>query len=199
MLEATVHQTLLKGVAIPATPLALNASRKLDERRQRALYRYYRAAGAGGLAVGVHTTQFAIRDPKVGLLQPVLELAKQEMDLADLASINDLHARREFLIRVAGVVGNTDQAVREATLARDLGYHAGLLSLAALRDANVDRLIDHCHALADVIPLVGFYLQPSVGGRVLPYSFWRRFAEEVENVVAIKIAPFNRYQTIDVV
>ena len=184
---------LRAGVAIPAMPLALNASRRLDERRQRALVRYYAAAGAGGLAVGVHTTQFAIRNPEVGLFKPVLEIATEEMDVAD--------ARRPTgaapLVRIAGLVGKTDQAVKEAALARDLGYHAGLLSLAAMRDATVDELIDHCRAVADVFPVVGFYLQPSVGGRVLPYPFWRRFAD-IKNVVAIKIAPFNRYQTIDV-
>jgi dihydrodipicolinate synthase/N-acetylneuraminate lyase len=175
------------GCAIPAQPLALTASRRLDERRQRALSRYYIAAGVGGLAVGVHTTQFAIRDPKIGLFRPVLELAAAEMSRADRP-----------LVRIAGVCGPAHQAVAEAGLLRDLGYHAGLLSLAALVSADVDQLVDHCRAVAAVIPVVGFYLQPSVGGRVLPYAFWRRFAE-IEGVVAIKIAPFNRYQTQDVV
>ena len=180
------------GVAIPANPLALTANRKLDERRQRALYRYYIAAGAGGLAVGVHTTQFAIREPAVGLFAPVLTIAKEEMDRADATRADDP------LVRIAGVIGKSPQAVAEATLVRDLGYHAGLLSLAAMHGADDDALIAHCRAVADVIPLVGFYLQPAAGGRPLPYSFWRRFAE-IPNVVAIKIAPFNRYQTIDVV
>jgi dihydrodipicolinate synthase/N-acetylneuraminate lyase len=175
------------GIAIPAHPLALTAQRKLDERRQRALARYYIAAGVGGLAVGVHTTQFAIRDPQIGLFKPVLELAKEEMDRA---------ARP--LVRIGGICGATPQAVAEAELLRGLGYHAGLLSLGALRAATEDEMIAHCRAVAQVIPVVGFYLQPSVGGRVLPYSFWRRFAE-IENVVAIKMAPFNRYQTLDVV
>jgi hypothetical protein len=190
-MDLIVRKALQRGVVIPACPLALNASRKLDERRQRALCRYYFAAGAGGLAVGVHTTQFAIRDPKVALYEPVLALAAEEFHRAD-------RGRIEPLVRVAGVVGRTQQAVAEATLARDLGYHAGLLSLAAMKDASEDELIHHCRAVADVIPLFGFYLQPAVGGRPLPYSFWRRFAE-VRNVVAIKMAPFNRYQTIDVV
>src|SRR5688500_14453063 len=190
-LDAAVRRTLEHGVVIPAHPLALTAQRKLDERRQRALSRYYVAAGAGGLAVGVHTTQFAIRDPNVGLFEPVLTIAREEMDRADAD-------RATRLVRVAGVCGKTDQAVREAQLARDLGYHAGLLSLAALKGADDDALIAHCRTVADVIPLVGFYLQPAVGGRVLPYSFWRRFAE-IENVVAIKMAPFNRYQTLDVI
>jgi dihydrodipicolinate synthase/N-acetylneuraminate lyase len=177
---------------IPAHPLALNAQRKLDERRQRALSRYYIAAGAGGLAIGVHTTQFAIRDPKVGLFEPVLTIAKEEMDASDAH-------RAQPLVRVAGICGSTDQAVREARLASDLRYHAGLLSLAALRDADEAALIAHCKAVSSVIPLFGFYLQPAVGGRVLPYSFWRRFCDEIGSVIAIKIAPFNRYQTLDVV
>src|SRR5688500_17812853 len=186
-----VRATLHAGVAIPAMPLALDARRRLDERRQRALVRYYAAAGVGGLAVGVHTTQFAIRDPNVGLFEPLLRLVREELDRADAT-------RATPLVRIAGVVGPTRPAVAEATLARDCGYHAGLLSLAAFKTAADDELIAHCRAVADVIPVVGFYLQPSVGGRTLPYAFWRRFVE-IPNVVAIKIAPFNRYQTIDVV
>ena len=176
---------LSRGQVIPAHPLALNADRKLDERRQRALSRYYLAAGAGGLAVGVHTTQFEIRD--VGLFRPVLELAVTVM-------------REEAPVdcaRIAGAIGPTAQAVKEAELARELGYHAVLLSLAALGEADDDALIDHCRAVAEVMPVIGFYLQPAVGGRVLGYAFWRRFAE-IDNVVAIKIAPFSRYHTIDV-
>jgi dihydrodipicolinate synthase/N-acetylneuraminate lyase len=187
MASSEFRTRLASGCVIPAHPLALTADRRLDERRQRALTRYYLAAGAGGLAVGVHTTQFAIRDPQVGLFRPVLELAAEEMNRAGRP-----------LVRIAGICGPTAQAVTEAGLARDLGYNAGLLSLAALSDANVDALVAHSRAVADVLPVVGFYLQPSVGGRVLPYSFWRRFAE-IEGVVAIKIAPFNRYQTQDVV
>jgi hypothetical protein len=176
---------------IPASPLALNSRRQLDERRQRALWRYYAAAGAGGIAVAVHTTQFAIRDPKIGLFRPLLALASEEFSRID--------ARRpEPLVRIAGVCGRTEQAVAEASAARNLGFHAGLLSLGAIRDDHEDALLAHCRAVAEVIPLVGFYLQPAVGGRVLPYTFWRRFLE-IENVAAIKIAPFNRYQTLDVV
>jgi hypothetical protein len=139
----------------------------------------------------VHTTQFEIR--QVGLFEPVLKLAKEEMDRADSEP-----TRKHKLVRIGGAVGKTDQAVREATLLRDLGYHAALLSLAAMKEASEDQLVAHCRAVADVIPIVGFYLQPAVGGRVLAYSFWRKFAE-IPNVVAIKMAPFNRYQTIDVV
>jgi len=190
-IDSNVADVLGRGVVIPASPLALTSRRKLDPRRQRALWRYYIAAGAGGLAVAVHTTQFAIRDPAVGLFRPVLELAAEEMDRGQ-------SGRRDPLVRIAGVCGPTDQAVAEAALAGELGYHAGLLSLAAFPDAGDDALIAHCRTVAEVIPLVGFYLQPAVGGRVLGHSFWRRFAE-IENVVAVKIAPFNRYQTVDVV
>ena len=183
--QETWREKLRRGVAIPAHPLALNANRKLDERRQRALTRYYLAAGVGGVAVGVHTTQFAIRDPRVGLYEPVLRLAMEEMGATDA-------------IRIAGIVGPTAQALKEAELAARLGYDAGLLSLAALREASVAELVAHTRAVASIIPVFGFYLQPAVGGRMLPYAFWREFAE-IENVVAIKMAPFNRYQTLDVV
>ena len=186
-METSVRNVLQHGVVIPACPLALTSARRLDERRQRGLCRYYLAAGAGGLAVGVHTTQFAIRDPQVGLFEPVLSLMSEELSRAPHVAVS-----------VGGICGLTPQAVAEAELIRRLGYHTGLVSLAAFKDADEQRLIDHCQAIADVIPLFGFYLQPAVGGRLLPYSFWRRFLE-IENVVAIKIAPFNRYQTLDVV
>jgi dihydrodipicolinate synthase/N-acetylneuraminate lyase len=180
-----IRQHLKQGHVIPAHPLALNAARKLDERRQRALTRYYLDAGAGGIAIGVHTTQFAIREPKFGLFRPVLELAAEEM-------------RQHPVAKIAGVCGFTPQAMQEAELAVSLGYDAALLSLGALRNATVPQLIEHARTVAKVIPIIGFYLQPSVGGRLLPYSFWRQFAK-IDNVVAIKIAPFNRYQTLDVV
>jgi dihydrodipicolinate synthase/N-acetylneuraminate lyase len=183
----SLRRHLGEGLVIPACPLALNAKRRLDERRQRALFRYYLAAGAGGLAVGVHTTQFAIRRPEVGLFEPLLELAAEEC--ANVQS-------RVALI--AGICGSTKQAVAEAGIARERGFDAGLLSLAAHQQASESELIAHCKAVAKVIPLFGFYLQPSAGGRVLSYSFWHRFAE-IDSVVAIKIAPFNRYQTLDVV
>ena len=180
-----VRQLLQQGLVIPAHPLALNARRQLDERRQRALTRYYVAAGAGGIAIGVHTTQFAIRDPKFGLLEPVLELAMEEM-------------RAHELVKIAGVCGGRKHAVAEAELAAKLGYDAVLLNLGALRDASVGELIEHACAIASIVPVFGFYLQPAVGGRLLNYKFWREFAE-IPNVVAIKIAAFNRYQTLDVV
>ncbi len=183
---------LARGLVIPAHPLALDAEGRFDERHQRALTRYYAAAGAGGLAVGVHTTQFAIRDPHIGLFEPVLILAREEMDRADRA-----HPESP-LVRIGGICGSTPQALAEAALLVDLRYDAGLLSLAALRDATDDQLIAHCEAVSAVVPIVGFYLQPLVGGRPLGYAFWRRFVD-IPQVVAIKVAPFNRYQTLDVV
>jgi hypothetical protein len=190
-IDPKVLQLLARGTVIPAHPLALNVDRHLDERRQRALTRYYIAAGAGGLAVGVHTTQFAIREPRIGLFQPVLQLAAEEIDRAD-------RGRSVPLLRIGGICGDTPQALREAGLLSDLRYHAGLLSLAALKDARDSDLLAHCRTIAQILPIVGFYLQPAVGGRVLSYRFWREFAE-IENVVAIKIAPFSRYQTLDVI
>ena len=181
---------LRRGAVIPAHLLALDAARKLDERRQRALTRYYLDAGAGGVAVGVHSTQFAIRD--VGLYEPVLELA-----MRTAREWEPLGGRRP-LFMVGGLAGRTEQAVREARIARGLGYHAGLLSLGALKGASEDELIAHCQAVAGEIPLVGFYLQPAVGGIHLPMDFWRRFAG-IDNVVGIKMAPFHRYRTIDVI
>ena len=180
---------LHEGVVIPAHPLALDANRKLDERRQRALTRYYLAAGAGGIAVGVHTTQFAIRDASVGLYEPVLSIAMEEV-----RTFSGLGPR----LAVAGVCGPTDQAVREAACARELGYDAGLLSMGGLGSWSEDLLLERARAVSACIPIFGFYLQPAAGGRELSYGFWRELAE-IPNVVAIKIAPFDRYRTIDVV
>lgn len=186
-----VLRVLKKGAVIPACPLALDENRMFDERHQRALIRYYAAAGAGGVAVGVHTTQFEIRDQEIGLFKPVLELAAETLKEA-----GDKHARP--IIRIAGVCGATEQALGEAEFAASQEYDVALLSLAALGEAPDEELIAHSERIAEVLPLMGFYLQPAVGGRVLPYSFWRRFVE-IPNVVAVKIAPFNRYQTLDVV
>jgi dihydrodipicolinate synthase/N-acetylneuraminate lyase len=182
-----IDEALCAGGVIPAHPLALTTERRLDERRQRALSRYYLEAGAAGLAVGVHTTQFAIRDPAVGLLAPVLELAGEEMD----------RAGRPGLIRVAGICGETRQALAEARLASDHRYQLGLLSLAALARASDDELLRHARAVGEVLPLMGFYLQPAVGGRFLGRTFWRRLCE-LPCLRAIKIAPFDRYQTLEV-
>jgi len=184
-LNPRVRQLIAGGTVIPAHPLALNAERKLDSRRQRGLTRYYIDAGAGGLAVGVHTTQFAIRD--VGLYEPVLRNAAE--------TARDWTKRP--LVMVAGLAGSTEQALAEAQLAVNLGYHAGLLSLGAMRAASTHDIVEHCRAIAGKIPLIGFYLQPAVGGRELGVDFWTAFAA-IDNVVAIKVAPFNRYRTLDV-
>jgi len=189
-IPADALAVLRRGAVIPAHLLALDAERQIDERRQRALTRYYLDAGAGGIAVGVHSTQFAIRD--VGLYRPVLELAMQTaLDWEPLGG-------RRPLFMVAGLAGRTEQALHEAEVARSLGYHGALLSLAALKGESEDVLVAHCSAVAEVMPLVGFYLQPAVGGLHLPMSFWQRFAA-IDNVVAIKMAPFNRYRTLDVI
>lgn len=181
-----VLETFRRGTVIPAHLLALDAKRRLDARRQRALSRYYIDAGVGGLAVGVHSTQFGIRE--LDLYEPVLRIA------AETAA----ERSRRPLVMIAGIVGRTEQARREAEIALGLGYHAGLLSLAAMKRASEDELIAHCRAVAQIMPLVGFYLQPAVGGIPLSRNFWRRFAE-IEQVIGIKIAPFNRYRTLDVV
>jgi dihydrodipicolinate synthase/N-acetylneuraminate lyase len=184
----SLRSRLREGCVIPAHPLALTPNGRLSERHQRALTKYYAAAGAGGIAVGVPTTQFEIRE--VGLYRPVLELAADVLGTTGPPGMN--------LIRIAGVVGNRKQAVAEAAIARDLGFEAGLLSLSAFADADDDALIEHCRAVAETIPLFGFYLQPAVGGRLLSYEFWSRFME-IPDVVAVKVSPFNRYQSLDVV
>jgi dihydrodipicolinate synthase/N-acetylneuraminate lyase len=186
-LPPPVARALRRGGVIPAHPLALTPRRRLDERRQRALTRYYLDAGAVGLAIGVHTTQFAIRDPRIGLYRPVLELARDAISEWTAAPI----------VRIAGVVGPTRQAVAEAVMARDLGYHLVLVSLGGLGAWSTARLLAHVGRIADVLPVMGFYLQPAVGGRALEYDFWRRLAEN-DRVVAIKVAPFDRYRTVDV-
>jgi dihydrodipicolinate synthase/N-acetylneuraminate lyase len=169
----------------------LNSNRKLDERRQRALLRYYLDAGAGGVAVAVHTTQFAIRNPEAGLYAPLLDIAREEFDR--FSSVTG-----QLVIRIAGVIGKTDQALTEAGMALEKGFHAALLNVNAFGDASNNEIIKHCQEVAKVIPVFGFYLQPAVGGIILDVDFWREFAA-IENVVAIKIAPFNRYQTFDVI
>lgn len=188
--DREVQSRLMEGVVIPAHPLALNAERRLDKVRQRALTRYYAASGVGGIAIGVHTTQFEIRGPKQRLFEPVLKLCAETMTECE-------SKQGSRLVKVAGVCGKTPQALKEAEYAASLGYDLGLLSLEAFPVSPIDELIDHCKKVARVIPLFGFYLQPTVGGRQLDYEFWRRFIE-IENVSAIKIAPFNRYWTTDV-
>ena len=184
-LSAEILALLRRGTVIPAHLLALDANRRLDPRRQCALTRYYLDAGAGGLAVGVHATQFAIREQ--GLYEPVLKLAAEEARAWT----------KRPVVLVGGLSGKTEQAKKEAAIARGLGYHAGMLSLATMKGASVDELVAHCAVVAAELPLIGFYLQPAVGGIHLPAEFWRRFCE-IDNVIAVKIAPFNRYRTLDV-
>ena len=188
-LRQEIRSLLHEGCVIPAHPLALDAQRKLDEARQRLLTRYYMAAGAGGIAVGVHTTQFAIRDPQYYLYEKVLNLAAEEVERA--------HLDRPF-IRVAGVSGDTAQAVKEAETAARLGYDIVLVSMNGMQDWTEEALLERTREIGQVMPLFGFYLQPAVGGRRLSFDFWKGFAD-IPNVYAIKIAPFNRYQTLDVV
>lgn len=188
-LSSELQQLLNSGLVIPANPTALTKSLKLDERRQRALSRYYLDAGSGGLAIGVHTSQFEIRDE--GLYKPVLELGMEELD-------SFCNKNKKTIFRIAGVLGKTKQAIQEAQIASDLGYHAVLLSLAALKYDTNKNLIEHCKIVSEIIPIIGFYLQTSVGGVVLDSDFWREFSR-IKNVVGIKMAPFDRYHTIDVV
>ena len=191
MVNSDIINKLRSGCVIPAHPLALRADNTIDEQHQKALTRYYLASGSGGLAVGVHTTQFAIHNPKTGLYQPVLELASETARQC----IESTNCGEPIMI--AGIVGETGQAVKEAELARDLGYHLGLLSLTALKGKSVDELINHARQVAKVVPIMGFYLQEAISQMVLGAEFWRKFVE-IEGVLAIKIAPFNRYQTLDV-
>ncbi|RLQ94914.1 dihydrodipicolinate synthase family protein [Falsibacillus albus] len=187
-MKQDIKRLLFEGTVIPAHPLALNEDRSLDEEGQRRLTNYYMDAGAGGIAVGVHTTQFEIRDPEFNLYERVLRLAVEE--------VNRKKSTRPF-IKVAGICGRNDQAVEEAQIAKGLGYDIGLLSNGGLAGWTEDELLERTRKVAEVIPVFGFYLQPSVGGRVFSYEFWKEFAE-IENVHAIKMAPFNRYQTLDV-
>ena len=185
-----LRQRLLEGMVIPACPLALKEDGQWSEKHQGAVLDYYREGGAGGVAVGVHTTQFEIREPRFGLFEPVLEFASNRVGPGT--------QQGRTMVRVAGICGATAQAAKEAETALRFGYDAGLLSLAALKDWSEEAIVDHCREIAAIVPVFGFYLQPAVGGRDLSYRFWRGFAE-IENVVAIKIAAFDRYRTLDVV
>lgn len=189
MLKENIKKLLFEGIVIPAHPLALTRELQLDEQKQRGLTRYYMACGAGGVAVGVHTTQFEIRDPEVNLFEKVLAIAADEVDRAGLG--------RPF-IKVAGICGLTDQALKEAETALKYGYDLGLVSMAAFKTEPEEAIIEHVRKVAEVIPVFGFYLQAAIGGRVYSYEFWQQFAE-ISNVYAIKVAAFNRYQTLDVV
>lgn len=187
-LDNKLQQLLWEGTVIPAHPLALNEDRSIDEANQRLLTQYYIASGAGGIAVAVHSTQFEIRDPEINLFETVLRWASEEVDKAEL--------QRPF-IRIAGICGATEQAVQEANTALQYGYDIGLLSMGGLQSWTENAILDRVRAIAAIIPVFGFYLQPAVGGRIFSYSFWQQFAE-IDNVVAIKCASFNRYQTLDV-
>lgn len=189
-LDPRVRELLFQGIVIPAHPLALDRNRRFDERRQRALTRYYLDAGAQGVAVGVHTTQFEIRKREIGLFEPVLRLGAE--------TIRD-HEKTigDRIVKVAGVVGRTSQAFAEAELAREIGYDLALVSLAAYANASNEEMIEHLRIVSSILPVFGFYLQPAVGGRRLDYGFWKA-AMEIENLVAVKVAPFNRYGSLDV-
>lgn len=190
-IDSGVLSSFRKGVVIPAQPLALDKNRRFVPKYQRALCRYYIDAGVGGIAVGVHSTQFEIRDPEIGLFEPVLEQTSKFID-------EWCAKRKKKILKVSGVCGKTEQALYEAKFAEGNGYDACLLSLAALKDSSVPQMLAHCRKISAVMPIIGFYLQTSVGGRILPYDFWRGFMD-IENVLAVKMAPFNRYQTYDVV
>lgn len=189
--EKRVLQALREGLFIPAHPLVLRKDKTIDEKRQAALTRYYISAGAGGIAIGVHTTQFRVHDPKLNLYRQLLELT------IDVVKDSERRTGRR-IVRIAGIAGGTEQAVSEARLAWSLGYDAGMVELASLRGSSWERMLEHVKAVSREIPVVGFYMQTAIGGLRLPYFFWRRLFEEVENVVAVKIAPFNRYDTLEV-
>ncbi len=190
-IDPAVLENVRRGCVIPAQPLALDENRRFSPAHQRAMCRYYIDAGAGGIAVGVHSTQFQIRNPEIGLFKPVLEKTA--------AFIDEWCGRTgKKILKVGGVCGKTDQAIEEAKFEASCGYDAALVSMGAFAGATVEEMLEHCRAIADVMPIIGFYLQPSVGGRMLPFSFWKAFAR-IDNVLAIKMAPFNRYFTLDVV
>lgn len=191
-LPSAILDTVRRGTVIPATPLALNSRRQFDERRQRALMRYYIDAGVGGIAVGMHFTQFEIRAPGIDLYEPVLRICAEEMD-----SWSSQNAGGRPIVKVAGISGRTESALEQARMAKDLGYHFAIASMAAFRGSMEQEMLHHMRQLAEVMPVFGFYLLTGVGGIHLPYSFWRELVE-IENVVGIKIAPFDRYGTIDV-
>ena len=189
ILNAEVNAVLQSGVVIPAHPLALQQNLQLDEQRQRLLTKYYIASGASGIAVGVHTTQFEIRKSEINLFETVLKVAADEID----------HAQpKSPFIKIAGICGPVQQAINEAKIATEYSYHLGLLSNGGLQHYSEMQLIKRAYEVSQIIPLFGFYLQPAAGGRLLSYEFWKDFVE-IPNIYAIKVAAFNRYQTLDVV
>lgn len=190
-IDISVLTEFRKGTVIPAQPLALDEDRNFSPKYQRALCRYYIDAGVGGIAVGVHSTQFEIRKPEIGLFEPVLQQTSKFID-EWCSKIN------RKILKVGGICGKTEQALYEAQFEVKNGYDAGLLSLSAFAGDSIETMLEHCRKVAEVIPIIGFYLQPSVGGRILPYEFWKEFTK-IDNVLAIKMAPFNRYCTLDVI
>lgn len=190
-MRAEAEKTLREGAVIPAIPLALNENRKFDEKRQRALVRYYLDAGAGGIAVAVHTTQFAIRRPEVNLFGAVVQTVMDEIESFELKS-------KKTIVKIVGACGKTEQAVSEARFAESLGADAVLLSPGGIGDLDEGQVIGRTEIVAGVMPVVGFYLQPAAGGRVFSAGYWKRLAD-IDGVAAIKCAPFNRYQTVELV
>ena len=184
-------EILHQGTIIPATPLALDDNRQFDEEGQRLLMQYYLHCGVGGIATAVHSTQFAIRDPKIGLYEPVLRVVAEEIDAYEKET-------GKVIVKVAGVCGEAEQACREAELTKQYGYDAVLLSPGGLAHLTEEDLLERTKAVAKVMPVIGFYLQTAVGGRAFTPEYWEKLCE-IDNVVAIKCAPFNRYQTLDAV
>lgn len=183
-------EILKSGTVIPATPLALDENRRFDEYSQRLLMKYYLNCGVGGIATAVHSTQFEIRDPEVNLFEPILKLVSDEIDAFE-------NKTGRVIVKVAGVCGKTEQAVKEATLAKKYGYDAVLLSPGGLNSLSEDELVKRTKAVAEVMPVIGFYLQTAVGGRHFSFEYWQKICE-IPNVVAIKAAPFNRYMSLDI-
>jgi len=184
-----VYKILKEGTVIPAHPLALKKNRKLDEKRQKALTKYYILSGAGGIAVGVHTTQFEIHNEKIGLYSPVLEISMEALKEEKVI---------DKVVKISGIYGDRKHALKEAKISSDYGYDAALVSLSKIKDKRENYLIDFLKEISEIIPVFGFYLQSAVGGRFLSYKFWCKFFE-IENIAGVKIAPFNRYFTIDVI
>ncbi len=189
------HNTSLailhEGTVIPAIPLTLDENRKFDSASQRRIVRYYMAAGSGGIAAGVHSTQFEIRNPEHNLLRPVLETVIAEIEAFEKET-------GKTIVRVAGVCGKIPQACSEALLAKELGYDAVLLSPGGLADLSEEDLLDRTREVAKIMPVIGFYLQEAVGGRKLSRKYWKELSD-IDGVAAIKCACFDRYRTQDLV
>lgn len=191
IMRSEARDILNNGAVIPAIPLALDENRKFDEKRQRTLVRYYLHAGAGGIAVAVHTTQFEIRLPEMNLFHTVVKTVIDEAEQFEKKT-------HKTIVKIVGVCGKVKQAVEEACFAAEINADAVLLSPGGLKDLNEEEMIERTKIIAEIMPVVGFYLQPAVGGRVFSADYWKRLSD-IDGVVAIKCAPFNRYQTIELV